>query len=194
MKYLIVAISAALLFCISCPYRRHQLTDRRACLGCARHSGLFSISQQTEEGRSEGFGRILPRNITKRICDGCRRSGTIWLFGYLGYFIVPRGANATMEPYQPTLEPIDIDLKIDPQASFSPQSPQANVADGPFYSLDTPEARALAAKGTVSMNPITRMGYMDYGTLGEAITKPRPEEIGNMGGYQAIATALNKPE
>lgn len=47
---------------------------------------------------------------------------------------------------------------------------------------------------TVSMNPITRMGYMDYGTPGEAITKPRPEEIGNMEGYQAIATAPNKPE
>lgn len=47
---------------------------------------------------------------------------------------------------------------------------------------------------TVSMNPITRMGYMDYGTLGEAITKPRPEEIGNMGGYQAVAEALNEPE
>lgn len=29
---------------------------------------------------------------------------------------------------------------------------------------------------TVAMNPVTRMGYMDYGTIGEAITKPRPEE------------------
>lgn len=27
---------------------------------------------------------------------------------------------------------------------------------------------------TVAMNPIARLGYLDYGTLGEAITKPRP--------------------
>lgn len=34
---------------------------------------------------------------------------------------------------------------------------------------------------TVSMNPVTRMGYMDYGTVGEAITKPRPDETGIIG-------------
>lgn len=70
------------------------------------------------------------------------------LVGYLGYFFVPRGATAAMEPYQSTLKPVDIDLKIDAQASFSTQSPQASAPDGPFYSLDTPETRAIAADGT----------------------------------------------
>ena len=33
---------------------------------------------------------------------------------------------------------------------------------------------------TQAMEPLTRMGYMDYGVLGSTITKSRPEEIGNM--------------
>jgi flavin reductase (DIM6/NTAB) family NADH-FMN oxidoreductase RutF len=33
---------------------------------------------------------------------------------------------------------------------------------------------------TVGMQPLTRMGYMDYGVLSHKITKERPEEIGNM--------------
>lgn len=33
---------------------------------------------------------------------------------------------------------------------------------------------------TLAMDPLTRMGYMDYGVLGGKITKQRPEEIGNM--------------
>lgn len=33
---------------------------------------------------------------------------------------------------------------------------------------------------TLAMEPLSRMGYMDYGVLGGKITKPRPEEIGNM--------------
>jgi flavin reductase (DIM6/NTAB) family NADH-FMN oxidoreductase RutF len=33
---------------------------------------------------------------------------------------------------------------------------------------------------TVGMQPLTRMGYMDYGILSHKITKERPEEIGNM--------------
>jgi hypothetical protein len=32
----------------------------------------------------------------------------------------------------------------------------------------------------VGMQPLTRMGYMDYGVLSHKITKERPEEIGNM--------------
>jgi flavin reductase (DIM6/NTAB) family NADH-FMN oxidoreductase RutF len=32
---------------------------------------------------------------------------------------------------------------------------------------------------TLAMEPLTRMGYMDYGVLGGKITKARPEEIGN---------------
>ena len=33
---------------------------------------------------------------------------------------------------------------------------------------------------TVGMQPLTRMGYMDYGILSHKITAERPEEIGNM--------------
>jgi flavin reductase (DIM6/NTAB) family NADH-FMN oxidoreductase RutF len=33
---------------------------------------------------------------------------------------------------------------------------------------------------TLAMQPLTRMGYMDYGILSHTITKERPEEIGNM--------------
>ena len=33
---------------------------------------------------------------------------------------------------------------------------------------------------TLAMQPLTRMGYMDYGILSHKITKERPEEIGNM--------------
>ena len=33
---------------------------------------------------------------------------------------------------------------------------------------------------TVGMQPLTRMGYMDYGVLSHTITKERPEEMGNM--------------
>ena len=33
---------------------------------------------------------------------------------------------------------------------------------------------------TLAMQPLTRMGYMDYGVLSHTITKERPEEIGNM--------------
>ena len=33
---------------------------------------------------------------------------------------------------------------------------------------------------TLAMQPLTRMGYMDYGVLSHKITKERPEEIGNM--------------
>ena len=33
---------------------------------------------------------------------------------------------------------------------------------------------------TLAMQPLTRMGYMDYGVLSHTITKERPEEMGNM--------------
>ena len=33
---------------------------------------------------------------------------------------------------------------------------------------------------TVGMQPLTRMGYMDYSVLSHTITKERPEEMGNM--------------
>lgn len=44
---------------------------------------------------------------------------------------------------------------------------------------------------TLAMGPLTRMGYMDYGVLGSRITKPRPEEIGNMN-YSDFAKKLSE--
>jgi len=43
---------------------------------------------------------------------------------------------------------------------------------------------------TLAMQPLTRMGYMDYGVLGSKITKPRPEEMGNMN-YSDFAKKLS---
>lgn len=45
---------------------------------------------------------------------------------------------------------------------------------------------------TLAMEPLTRMGYMDYGVLGGKITKPRPEEIGNMNYNDFAQKLLNK--
>lgn len=42
---------------------------------------------------------------------------------------------------------------------------------------------------TLAMEPLTRMGYMDYGVLGDKITKARPEEIGDMS-YKDFAQKL----
>lgn len=47
---------------------------------------------------------------------------------------------------------------------------------------------------TLAMEPLTRMGYMDYGVLGRTITKARPDEMGNTGGYLAIAEAIANQE
>lgn len=44
---------------------------------------------------------------------------------------------------------------------------------------------------TLAMEPLTRMGYMDYGVLGGKITKARPEEIGDMN-YSDFAEKISK--
>ena len=74
---------------------------------------------------------------------------SLGLLTYFGSFIAQRAPNSDMADFTPMLEPIDIDLKIDPQESFSLEKPQASIPDGPFYTLNTPESRNIAATGTV---------------------------------------------
>ena len=74
--------------------------------------------------------------------------GVLGLLGYFGKFAIDRIPTEKMAVYKPSLEPIEIDLKIPAQETFSPRSPQKALADGPYYSLDTPESREISAEGT----------------------------------------------
>lgn len=76
---------------------------------------------------------------------------------YFGYFLSQRVPMGKMVAYKPTLEPIDIELKLDAQPSFSLSRPQPTLVDGPYYSFGTPEARSIAREGTEGL-PIIFQG------------------------------------
>lgn len=145
MKILTVVVSAALFFAYL------YLTDGTSfqvvglILALLALPAYFVFRSKRKEAEAQA-PKGLPKDTSRR--EFVLAGGVVGLVSYLGYFFVPRGATAAMEPYQPTLKPVDIDLKIDAQASFSTQSPQASAPDGPFYSLDTPETRAIAGDGT----------------------------------------------
>ena len=88
----------------------------------------------------------LPMDAARR--EFVMAGGLLGLAAYIGRFSAARLGNQAMADYRPTLEPVDIDLKIAPQPSFSLSSPQAGVVDGPYYALNTPEARVIAREGT----------------------------------------------
>ena len=76
---------------------------------------------------------------------------TLGLLAYFGEFARQRTSVEMIVDSLPKLKPVEIDLKIKPQATFSLQEPTqiAAMADGPFYTLGTPESRMVASEGTV---------------------------------------------
>lgn len=145
MNLLAIAISAAILFAYLALTDGTDLQVIGLLLAMIAIPAYFLLRNKRKRAEASNDGEIAKQSTRREFVTA---GSVLGLIGYLGYFAVPRLSTASMNPYRPTLEPVDIDLKLEAQKSFSTLAPQAGVSDGPYYSFDTPESRAIAVEET----------------------------------------------